>query len=423
MLTSDFRLPEILGRVESRLDEITHQLTFYPERPSQPTAMVIQEITQIAGTISTHVKGDEDVNPFRKAMEAVIKNFKQNLLDVKPILDYKTPGWKAPPISLDSDDEPETPTPVRTSMPVRPSATPTSSRKRPAADTPARQQQQRIKPDPAARALERPVHTLESLRETYEQGNTSGMPGNVNVKVTRKLILSALESWTTAVNRMLEKAEEEVLGTMQNVVDLQLSNRTSTQLYAQTREILARFVAHHMAEARNRITWLRRCEQEKPITYSKFPTTRLQRQRELEAARRMQRVTEHFDTREAASIRGGTPREKRVEKANDATWVARELGDDEWAEEVKNAAHIFAYYDTASTCFVDTVAKCLELGIMAPLRDEVQTALLTSLHVDDAANCAELLAEDPARERQRTKLLAEQAKLMEAITELKGLQG
>jgi hypothetical protein len=60
---------------------------------------------------------------------------------------------------------------------------------------------------------------------------------------------------------------------------------------------------------------------------------------------------------------------------------------------------------------------------MAPLRDEVQTALLNNLHVEDAAACTQLLAEDPERERQRTKLLAEQAKLVEAIAELKGLQG
>jgi hypothetical protein len=386
---------------------------------------VIQEVTQIAGIISAHVKGDDHVNPFRKAIEAVIKSFKQNLLDVKPSLDFKTPGYKAPSISLDSDDEPETPTPSRTQMPVRPLATPQAqpSRKRPAVDTPTRRQQ-RIKPDPAGPTLERPVHTLDFLRDTYEQGNTSGIPGFINAKVTKKLILSALESWTAAVTRLLENAEQEVLSTVQKAADDQLSNRTSTQLFTKSREILAGFVVHHMAEARGRITWLCRCEQEKPITYSKWASTKMQRQRELEFARKVQRVNEYFETREATNnLRAATPREKRVEKARDDAWVAKELGDDEWAEEVKNAANIFAYYDTASTCFVDTVAKCLEFGVMAPLRDEVQNALLNNLHVEDAAACTLLLAEDPERERQRTKLLAEQAKLVEAIAELKGLQG
>lgn len=417
------RLPEILDRVENRLGVITDQLKLYPERPTHPMSIVIQEVTQIAGIITAHVKGDEHVNPFRKAIEAVIKSFKQNLLDVKPSLDFKTPGYIAPSISLDSDDEPETPTPSRTQKPVRPSATPQPSRKRSAVDTPGRRQQ-RIKPDPAGPTLERPVHTLDSLRETYEQGNTSGIPGFINAKVTKKLILSSLESWTAAVTRLLENAEKEVLSTVQEVADSQLSNRTSTQLCTKSREILAGFVAHHMAEARDRITWLCRCEQEKPITYSKWASTKTQRQRELELARRVQRVNEYFETREATNnIRAATPREKRVEKARDDAWVAKELGDDEWAEEVKNAANIFAYYDTASTCFVDTVAKCLEFGVMAPLRDEVQTALLNNLHVEDAAACTQLLAEDPERERQRTKLLAEQAKLVEAIAELKGLQG
>jgi hypothetical protein len=417
------RLPEILNRVENRLNEIAHELTSYPERPNHPTAIVVQEVTQIAGAIATHVKGDDDVNPFRKAIEAVIKSFKQELLDVKPCLESKTPGYKAPSISLDSDDEPETPTPSRTQMPVRPSATPTPSRKRPAVDTPARRPQ-RIKPDPAGPALVRPVYTLDYLHETYEQGNTSGIPGFINVKVTRKLILSALESWTAAVTRLLENAEKEVLSTVQKVVETQLSNRTSTQLFTQSHVILSSFVAHHMAGARERITWLCRCEQEKPITYSKRATTKTQRQRELELARRIQRTNEYFETREASNnLKVGTPREKRVEKARDDAWVAKELGADEWAEEVVNAANIFAYYDTASTCFVDTVAKCLEYGVMAPLRDHVQNALLNNLNVEDAAVCAQLLAEDPERERQRVKLLAEQGKLVEAIAELKGLQG
>jgi hypothetical protein len=417
------RLPEILGRVESRLSEVTRQLTLYPERPTHPTSIVIQEVNQIAVTISAHVKGDEDTNTFRKAMEAVIKSFKKNLLDAKPNLDYKTPGWKAPSISLDSDDEPETPTPARVAMPVRPSATPTPSRKRPAMDATARRQR-RIKPDPADPAIVKTTHTLDSLRDTYEQGNTSGIPGNINSKVTDKLILSALKSWTDAVDLLLNNAANEVLSTVHSVVDSQLSNRTSTQLYAKSREILAGFVAHHMAQARDRITWLCCCEQEKPITYSKFAVTEKQRQRDLDLARRMQRVNEYFETREAAThTKISTPREKRVEKAKDADWVMKELGDDEWADEVKNAASIFAYYDTASTCFVDTVAKCLEFGIMAPLRDHVGHALLTNLHVEDAAVCTELLAEDPERERQRTRLLAEQAKLMEAIAELQGLQG
>lgn len=419
------RLPEILERVETRLGEITDQLTFYPERPNHPTSIVVQEVTQIAGIISAHVKGDEHVNPFRKAIEAVIKSFKQNLLDVKPSLDFKTPGYKAPSISLDSDDEPETPTPSRNQMSVRPSATPQAqpSRKRPAPDTPIRRQQ-RIKPDPASPTLERPVFTLDFLRDTYEQGNASGMPGVINAKVTRKLILSALESWPAAVTRLLENAEQEVLSTVHRTADEQLSNRTSTQLYTKSREILAGFAAAHMAIARDHITWLCRCEQEKPITYSKWASTKTQRQRELEFARKVQRVNEYFETREATNnVRAATPREKRVEKARDDAWVVKELGDDEWAEEVKNAANIFAYYDTASTCFVDTVAKCLEFGVMAPLRDGVQDVLLSHLHVEDAAACTLLLAEDPERERQRTKLLAEQAKLVEAIAELKGLQG
>ena len=410
-----------MGRVESRLGKVTKQLTLYPERPNNPTSIINQEVVDIAGIISNSVRGGGTANTLRNAVVAVIKSFKKNLLDYKPSLNCTTPGWKKPSISLDSDNEPETPTPLRTAMPVRPSATPTPSRKRPATDFSALQQ--RVKPDPAGAAIEKTVYTLDGLREKYQMESTSGIPGTINSNAHDTLILSALESWNAAVARLIENAKKEVLSTVQQAVNSRLSNRSSTQFYTKSHEILAEFVAQRMDQLLDRITWLCSCEQEKPITFSKFEKTEESRHAELDLARKAQRVYEHFETREAASNIRATPREKRMEKARDDAWVAKELGADEWAKEVRNAAYIFAYYDTASTCFVDTVAKCLEFGIMAPLREHVKDFLSASLHIEDADVCTQLLAEDPERERQRTKLLAEQAKLVEAIAELKGLQG
>lgn len=422
MLTLEIRLPEILGRVESRLSEITDQLALYPERPTHPTLVVREEVDQLTMTISSHVKGDARRNAFRNAMKAAVVTFKKSLFDAKPSLDYKTPGWKAPSISLDSDDEPETPTPVRTTMPVRPSATPTSARKRPAADTPTGRQQ-RIKPDPAGPAIEKTVYTLDFIRETYNEGNTSGLPGIMSSEVTDTLILSALEGWNAAVAHLIENAEKEVLNTVYQIVDSQLSNRNSTQLYTKTREILKQWVAYLMDKARKQIARLCECEQQRPTTLTDLGDLERKCKVKLDLARTVQRVNEHFETREAASNIRATPREKRAEKAKDADWVAKTLGSDEWDKEIQAVANIFAYYQTASTCFVDTVAKCFELLIMAPLRLEVKTILNSGLEAEEAAACAELLAEDPARERQRISLLAEQAKLMEAMAELEGLQG
>jgi hypothetical protein len=388
------------------------------------TLIVREEVDQIATIITSHVNGGVGRNAFHNAMKAVIVSFKKNLYDAKPSLDYKTPGWKAPSISLDSDDEPETPTPSRTAaMPMRPSATPTSARKRPAADTPSSRQQLRIKRDPAGPAIEKTVYTLEFIRNEYTEGHTSGLPGPPNPEVTDTLILSALGDWNVFVTRLIENARKAVLNTVQQVVDHQLSNRKSTQLYARSREILKKFVDERLDQAKDRILWLCECEQEKPITVTRLEDLEKKCKVELDLARTLQRVNEHFETREAANNIRGTPREKRVEKANDANWVKNNLPDDEWDKEVKAVAHIFAYYTTASTCFVDTVAKCLERAIMSPLRTQVKDYLKFELRAEDATECALLLAEDPERERTRVGLLAEQAKLMEAIAELKGLQG
>lgn len=379
----------------------------------------------MANVISSHVKGGAKCNTFRHAMRAVITSFKKNLFDARPSLDYKTPGWKAPPISvMESDDESETPTPTRMTMPVRPSATPSSSRKRPAADTPSgRPQQQRNKRDPAGPAIVKTVYTLDFIRDTYKEGNTSGLPGSISPEVTDSLILSALEGWNAAVAHLIDNAKKEVLNTVQQIVNSQLNKRSSTQLYTKSHEIMNQFVRYHIEQAQDRIAWLCECEQQKPTTLTDLEETEKKCKVKLDLARTIQRANEHFETREAASNIKSTPREKRVEKASDPAWVKNNLPIDEWDKEVGAVAHIFAYYQTASTCFVDTAAKCFELVIMVPLRDQVKEALMVSLRAEDAADCAQLLAEDPERERQRVKLLAEQTKLVEAMVELKGLQG
>lgn len=405
----------------TRLDEVSKELTKFPERPTHPTFEVYNEIQEVASTLASYVKGDNGSNALLKAVESIMTNFKKQLTDVKPSLDYKTPGYKAPVFSLDSDDdEPQTPTPARTqNLSIRSSTTPASSRKRPAEATPMANR--RVKPDPEGSALEKQVYTLDRLRNEYEQGNTSGVPGSIDPKVTDRLIMQALEGWGAPVQRLIKQASDDVHNTVRDIVNKDLSTRDTTDLFKKTHETLDNFVAGLISEADSRITYLLACEQEKPVTFSKWTVAKKNCARNLEIARRAQRTTEYFDAREATA-RTPTTKEKRVEKSKNVEWCQTNLGDDDWANEIDCTATIFTYYDTASMCFTDTIAKHLEFTVLRPLRTGVAQVLLTKLEADKVDVCADLLAEHPGRERLRAELQAEQKKLKEAMKELMELQ-
>ena len=409
-----------------------------PAAPPHPGFAVASHIQTLAASIASHINGDRDVNTFRLTWTKITTTkFCKRLTDMKPSFNLKTPGYKAPSIVLDDDDdsEPATPTPIRvairSSMTPKPSAsrrsnniTPSSSRKRPAEDATPR----RVKADPATPSFTQKTLTLETLRFEYARGNTSGVPGSINAKVTDRLILESLNNWNDALNGTLKEANHTISNLIQQSIDNALKNLHLTDLYRRTKEELVAFLAGLMHTENDKLHNLLACEQEKAIvTHSNWTTLRNARLHDLQSQRNLQRVNEHFDTFDAAlantsSKAKPTPAEKRAEKAKDTTWLTQTLGADEYATEIDCLATIICYYENAAMCFVNTAAKSIEHGVLRPLRSDVAQTLCDGLNAGDPAVCAQLLAEDPARERERIALQGEKEKLEKAMVSVGELQ-
>ena len=434
-------MPEIASRIAARLEIVTDKLTLLPAAPPHPGFAVASHIQTLAASIASHINGDRDVNTFRQAWTKITTTkFCKRLTDMKPSFTVKTPGYKAPSIVLDDDDdsEPATPTPVRqvpirTSMTPKPSAsrrndiTPSSSRKRPAEDATPR----RFKTDPATPSFtKQKTLTLETLRFEYARGNTSGVPGSINAKVTDRLILESLTTWNDALDGMLKEANHTIAALITQSIDNALKNLHLTDLYRRTKEELAAFLASLMHAETDKLRNLLACEQEKAlVTHTNWNALRNARLRDLHSQRNLQRVNEHFDTLEAAAAAASsssktktTPADKRAEKANDAVWLTQTLGADEYAVEIDCLATIMCYYENAAMCFVNSAAKSIEYGVLRPLRSEVANTLCEGLDAGDPGACAQLLAEDPARERERVGLQGEKEKLEKAMVSVGELQ-
>lgn len=397
-------------------------------------------IQTLAASIASHINGDRDVNTFRQAWTKITTTkFCKRLTDMKPSFNLKTPGYKVPSIVVDDDDdsEPGTPTPVRVSVPIsssmtpKPSAsrrndiTPSSSRKRPAEDATPR----RFKADPATPSFtKQKTLTLEALRFEYARGNTSGVPGSINAKVTDRLILESLTTWNDALDGILKEANHTIAALINQSIDNALKNLHLTDLYRRSKEELGAFLAALMHAESDKLRNLLACEQEKAlVTHSNWNTLRNARLRDLQSQRNLQRVNEHFDALEAAAATLSsktkiTPADKRAEKAKDAAWLSENLGADEYAVEIDCLATIMCYYENAAMCFVNAAAKSIEYGMLRPLRTDVADTLCEGLDVGDPAACAQLLAEDPARERERIGLQSEKGKLEKAMVSVGELQ-
>jgi hypothetical protein len=432
-------LPEIASRIAARLEIVTDKLTLLPAAPPHPGFAVASHIQTLAGSIASHINGDRDVNTFRQTWTKITTTkFCKRLTDMKPSFDLKTPGYKPPSIAIDSDDdEPATPTPVRqvpfrTSMTPKPSAsrrndiTPSSSRKRPAEDATPR----RFKADPATPSFtKQKTLTLETLRFEYARGNTSGVPGSINAKVTDRLILESLSTWSDALDSMLKESNHTIAALITQSIDNALKNLHLTDLYRRIKEELAAFLASLMHAEIDKLRTLLACEREKPlVTHTNWNALRNARLRDLHLQRNLQRLNEHFDTLEAAAAASSTsktkltPADKRAEKAKDAAWLSDTLGADEYAVEIDCLATIMCYYENAAMCFVNAAAKSIEYGVLRPLRSEVANTLFGGLNAGDPAVCAQLLAEDPAHERERVGLQGEKEKLEKAMVSVGELQ-
>lgn len=433
-------MPEIAGRIAARLEIVNDKLTLLPAAPPHPGFAVASHIQTLAASIASHINGDRDVNTFRQAWTNITTTkFCKRLTNMKPSFNLKTPGYKAPSIVVDDDDddsEPATPTPVRVQVPIRssvtpkPSAarrnniTPSSSRKRPAEDvTPLR-----VKADPGTPSFTRKSLTLETLRFEYARGNTSGVPGSINAKVTDRLILESLNTWNEALDGMLKEANHTIAALINQSIDNALKNLHLTDLYRRTKEELSAFLAGLMHKESDKLHNILACEQEKAIvTHTNWNTLRNARLRDLQFQRNLQRVNEHFDALEAAAASTSskakvTPAEKRAEKAKDTTWLTDNLGADEYAVEIDCLATIMCYYENAAMCFVNAAAKSIEYGVLRPLRSDVANNLCEGLNAGDPVVCAQLLAEDPARERERISLQGEKEKLGKAMVSVGELQ-
>lgn len=410
-------LPGISARVQAGLAEVTTQLEKFPAKPVSAAHTVMAEMQTIAEGMSAHMRGETMEGRFRSEYRQLLLNMREKLQGLRPHADLGTPGYEAPTFELDDDDE----------MPVA-TPTPTPSKKRKdnngqAVRTPQGAQSRpqgprsRVKsehPEP----LTKIIFKLDQVKEKFDRGSNSGLPNQVDPKVTTNLIKESMVGWANLTNMLLSALKKLLDETVQRTLKDLLPTRIQTQLFTQVNKAVHSFWTDLLNNQAKVVVNIVECECHKPITLNPSLNGMTETARaQLRKDRRIARVDEHFDplAAEGTKVPSKPERLKRLEE------LEAKLPPDPFRREVDALATPLAYYDLAEARMLDNIAMHLELGLLTPLEKELRDVLWTKLRVTDEAHCLMLLAEDPVREEQRIRLLAKKEKLEMALAELQAL--
>lgn len=404
---------------------VSSQLDAMPERPVSPSQTVMEEVQKLTTMATKYTTGDDDA--FRAKFKSHMRSYAKALQAARPKLRLGTPGYEKQVIPLDSDEDvaSDTPTPSKkrkNNGGYATSPAPRAGVPRPTPRSTPRPTRFKQEEQPATQA--RAELTLDKIHKAIDRASTSDLPDQVHPKVTERLILDSTSMWPALTTDLLDNIQSLVGKMLAKCVADTLGARGCTQLFTETGRIIDAFCKNVFEDETRFINHLVAGETHRPTSYGDALKQSTQRMKtELAAARLKERLDEHFDTLEVEHNAKVTLPEKRMEKAKDSDFVAKHLGPDKYAREVAAMGMPFAYYDLASSRMVDTVASFLERGVVYTVETKLQARLHMDLRARDDAHCAELLAEDPEREIQRQRLIAEKARLEEALKELEGLPG
>lgn len=400
-----------------KLESINVKLAEFPDPAKEPCLTVMNEIDNLRAAITDQLRGDGLVNEFRERYRILVRKLRTKMAELRPHIALGTPGFTI--YVSESSDEETTPaseqTPTKSRKGNDGSAITAPSRASLAPRTPRTiKRENTVSPAPT-----KPIFKLDQVKQRYDSGSVSNLPGQINPKVTDHIILQSLSGWRSLIEETLTEIEGLLGATIAAAVFEVLSNRQQTELFRHASDILDSLFSELMATQRSVIENIVLSETHKPICYADTALKKaLQEVSSTLHEKRLEvRVNEYFDSIES---KGGkiTKFEDRKKKT---TEVQAHIGADPYAREISAMVTVLSYYDVASARILDTIASLLEYGLLHKFNMQLTEKLFHGLKTANSKHCAKLLADDPAREERRCELHRDKAKLLQALEELRGL--
>ncbi|EEQ92645.2 dynamin GTPase [Blastomyces dermatitidis ER-3] len=434
----ELSLPGIMQQLQARAQEVKKELTTLPDPPSANIQFILSDkLNELNNAMHAHMNGTSLGSDYslQKQWMKIAADFQHSLLVTRPTMrtfavveNFTTKQPTSNPVGRAACDDDEGDCEITESRPspnkrkvgtVEPDGGVKRQMKSPITHNTPRASQNLYSTEHFGR-FKGPVKvfTLEEIREISSETYASGVPGLANPYAVEEMNKLSVMHWEQPMKEFLTATYELMEAFLMGKLDVVFSSYQRTALYGKLRKIIPNFLESLKNPHLRAANEFYQVEQMKPFTMATAAFQSAQREaldilKTKRQASRVMRFLESGDT-----LDGG----RRVGPSgiSDA-----QMGEDEYAKEIEIMAVSRAYYEIASSRFVDTLCQSVHTKLFFKCDRELHSVIIKELGILDnnaSERCMELMVEDPERQKRRRDLKKEEEKLRKAMGSLSTIE-
>ena len=271
------------------------------------------------------------------------------------------------------------------------------------------------------------IYTLRQMNRVLESHSGGQIPDQVDSKAIEFVAQNSLAAWDSAIHTYLDSCQHLLLSIVHAVFVKKFDRYQKTPLFNQSFHIIETFLTgcfeREVDIVMNRIYKL---EKEQIATLNEA-TIKQVKSRHLEVLResRARNREEQIDYKRQ-KLSSSTHLTAKVRAALERKLAIEEKGSDKFENELGLMAGVRAYYELASTRFVDNVFISVLGEWVKTVKERLEKEVSTGLGFpfkdgEGEERCRALLEEDPEKERRKRGLEVKMEQLRRAMEELKDL--
>ncbi|KAK4228674.1 P-loop containing nucleoside triphosphate hydrolase protein [Podospora fimiseda] len=426
-------LPHVKQKVHGRLQEVTGQLKHYPDPPLNPEMEIMRSLRDF----SDGVKARISQRHFSSAWDVrCAEVFRQAVLSLKPKYNVKDHAKGLPsskPVVIDLEGTSQ-----------GPSQSPTP-RKRPApAETPSRRQRIKAEGSNGAVFPSTPTHlrssnppgngspfktpsrgqnrsrTLMDIRMMIQRNAIPGQPGLVSPGVYEPLFTEAVQTWDAPLKDFIRETFRFLLEEVRAILNTAFRVVKNRAIYKESKQYMENFFEEHREQLQEQLNLIYTLEAHSLFTKDAASLERYKAEelKTLTRHRNHYRIAAHNgeDIRPPPRMEDMTDEDLAQETAKMAKEL-RNLGPEQFEQELNVAAYTRAHYLVAANRFTDYVCIHVMSGLLPRVNSAIGDYLLEKLGLAHSKTTPEIIE----------KLMKEEEKILQRrddlLTEKRTLDG
>ncbi|KAJ5959499.1 uncharacterized protein N7479_006649 [Penicillium vulpinum] len=408
-------LPSIIAQIDEKSSAIDEELQTLPNPPTEDVQRILwgktsdleRKIHELFDGTPSIEHGSSQRKPLQEQWNKIVMDLQTALTKTRPILDVAAPKDNEDLAeAVDSDCEMKIVGIIATTPKKRKSPTSASSISEPATPRRTVYSTSHFEGSKPARI------SLQQLTELKIRSNTVGVPNQLDPRAIENLNKRSVEHWGKLMEIFLKATHSLVHGMLLEALEEEFAQYHQTGLYQELRRILREFMSKlrqaHLQLAKDY------CKSELEIP---FTMAQVQHQTLMQQASVSLKARRH-NARAACwlKIRGHDMSEEKI--ADKIKKIQPEqLDPDRYSQEIDMVASSLAYYDIASSRFLDVLCQSTHMKLFRACRASLVNTLRDDLEIfgdNGRARCLDLMTEDPERQHRRAQLLKEREKFSKA---------